>query len=127
MRLSSTASMALVLAAAAAMATPADAAAKKKPRTAAVLVDATADHPKAGYYRRKPEVRGYVQRRGGYSFYREDVINTYSDNRTKYGSINSYRDALVDRQTPNGPFDHGFFFDSGVTFGGIPSSTPYPN
>lgn len=127
MRLHLTAALGLAVAASLAVATPADAAQKKKARVAAVMVDATADHPKTGYYRGKPEVRGYVQRRGGYSFYRADVINTYSDNRTKYGSINSYRDALVDRQTSNGPFDHGFFFDSGITFGGIPSSTPYPN
>ncbi len=127
MRLPLTASFALALVAALASAAPAEAAAKKKARAAVAMVDGSADHPKADYYRRKPEVRGYLQRRGGYSFYREDVINTYSDNRTKYGSINSYRDALVDRQTPNGPFDHGFFFDSGITFGGIPSSTPYPN
>lgn len=104
---------------------PAEAGAKKKP--AGTYVDNSGDHPKSGYYRGKPEVRGYVKRRGGYSFTREDVINTYSDNRARYGSINAYRDRLVDRQTPNGPFDHGFFFDSGITFGGIPSSTPYPN
>ena len=34
--------------------------------------------------------------------------------RAHYGSINSYRDPFVDRQTVNGPFDHGFFFDSGM-------------
>jgi hypothetical protein len=28
--------------------------------------------------------------------------------------MNSYRDPFVDRQTTSGPFDHGFFFDSGV-------------
>lgn len=117
--------VAAVLAIGAAASTPAEAGAKKKP--AAVVADAGGDHPKSSYYRKKPEVRGYIQRRGGYSFAREDVINTYGDNRAKYGSVNVYRDRLVDRQTPNGPFDHGFFFDSGLTFGGVPSSTPYPN
>lgn len=58
--------------------------------------------------------RGYVRMRGGYSYSYRDVINTYGMSRARYGSINSYRDPFVDRQTANGPFDHGFFFDSGM-------------
>jgi len=42
------------------------------------------------------------------------VINTYGMSRSLYGGINSFRDPYVDRQTPNGPFDHGFFFDSAI-------------
>jgi hypothetical protein len=87
---------------------------------------AQGNHPRSAYYHRAPQVRGFVQRRGGYSFARGDLYNTYGDNRTS-GATNSYRDNLVDRQTRNGPFDHGFFFDSGITFGGRPSSSPYPN
>ena len=118
----------VALAVAALAGTVADTAeAGSKKKAVAPYTDDGGDHPKSQYYRGKSEVRGYVQRRGGYSFTREDVINTYSDNRARYGSINAYRDRLVDRQTSNGPFDHGFFFDRGVTFGGIPSSTPYPN
>lgn len=73
------------------------------------------EHPKAQYYRKRgPQVRGFVQRRGGYSYYSADSINTYGSSRTLYGGSFLYRDPLVDRQTRSGPFDHGFFFDSGV-------------
>lgn len=90
------------------------------------------DHAKSGgahrassYYRRGPKVRGYVQRRGGYSYSAADVVNTYGNNRSLFGGANSYRDSMLDRQTSFGPFDHGFFFDSGVTLRG--GNTPYPN
>ena len=74
-----------------------------------------AEHPKAHYYRKRARVYGYVARRGGgYSYWPEDVINTYGMSRSKYGSMNSYRDPSLDRQSPGGPFDHGFFFDSGM-------------
>ena len=104
---------------------PAEAGAKKKP--AATVADAGGDHPKSSYYRKKPEVRGYIQRRGGYSFAREDVINTYGDNRAKYGSVNVYWDPLGDRQTTNGPFARDFFFHIGATVRGIPPPTPHLN
>ncbi|MFM1813419.1 MAG: hypothetical protein RLZ98_114 [Pseudomonadota bacterium] len=72
-------------------------------------------HPRSDYYRGKgPQVRSYVVRRGGYSYSIEDTYNTYGDARTRYGSNSFYRDPFVDRQTNFGPFDHGFFFDSGV-------------
>ena len=59
--------------------------------------------------------RVYRARRiGFYSYTYRDVINTYGMSRARYGSMNSYRDPFVDRQTVNGPFDHGFFFDSGI-------------
>ena len=61
-----------------------------------------------------PKVRGYVRRRGGYSYSISDTINTYGDSRSNYGSTNVYRDPMLDRQTTAGPFDHGFFFDSGI-------------
>jgi len=71
---------------------------------------------KARYSRRYAgPVRGYRGRRVGfYSYSYRDVINTYGMSRARWGSINSYRDPFVDMQTPNGPFDHGFFFDSGM-------------
>ena len=59
-------------------------------------------------------VRGYRGRRGSYSYSANDVANTSGDNRTRYGSVNSYRDPFSDRQTTAGPFDHGWFFDSAV-------------
>ena len=60
------------------------------------------------------QVRGFRQRRGGYSYSANDVANTYGDSRSRYGSVNAYRDPFSDRQTTAGPFDHGWFFDSGV-------------
>jgi hypothetical protein len=68
------------------------------------------------YYRRRAaQPRQFAGRRVGfYSYTYRDVINTYGMSRSLYGSINTYRDPYVDRQTPAGPFDHGFFFDSGI-------------
>ncbi len=86
--------------------------AKKK---AMATADAT-EHPKSAYYRKRARVYGYMGRRrvGGYSYSAQDVMNTYGLTRGLYGSMNSYRDPFVDRQTSSGPFDHGFFFDSGI-------------
>lgn len=83
---------------------------------------------KGGYYgyrprRKRSQVRGYVRRRGGYSYEPEDTINTDGDSRTVYGSTNTFRDQWADRQTPSGPFDHGFFFDSGIERNG--GNSPY--
>ena len=88
--------------------------ARKKP--VAVAAAETGEHPKSAYYHRRARVYGYVGRRriGGYSYSAEDVVNTYGMSRSRYGSINSYRDPFVDRQTSSGPFDHGFFFDFGI-------------
>ncbi|MEL7048485.1 MAG: hypothetical protein AAFO75_05910 [Pseudomonadota bacterium] len=72
-------------------------------------------HPSSNYYRKGPRVKGFVARRGGYSYSKGDTINTYGDSRTKYGSTNTFRDLDIDNQTVAGPFDHGFFFDSGTS------------
>lgn len=92
-------------------------------------------HPASAYYRsggarnrvvRGPQVRGFAQRRvGGYSYFKSDTINTYGDSRTTYGGTNVFRDGLQDRQTRFGPFDHGFFFDSGI--GPRGGYSPYHN
>jgi hypothetical protein len=65
-------------------------------------------------YRKRTRVYGYTARRGGYSYTPSDVVNTYGLTRNLYGSNNSFRDPFSDRQTVAGPFDHGFFFDSGI-------------
>lgn len=91
-------------------------------------------HPASAYYRsagrsrivRGPQVRGFQQRRvGGYSFSRADTINTYGNVRSQFGGNNIYRDFQADRQTRFGPFDHGFFFESGI--GGRGGYSPYHN
>lgn len=73
----------------------------------------------------KPQVRGYASRRGGYSYSYSDTINTYGDSRSLYGATQSFRDPMLDRQTNAGPFDHGFFFESGVAPRG--GNSPYMN
>jgi len=84
-----------------------------------------AQHPKSNYYRRKgTRNRGSI-RRGGYSYSFADTINTYGDANTRYGSANSYRDPMLGRQTTSGPFDNGFFFESGVAPRG--GNSPYLN
>jgi hypothetical protein len=93
-------------------------------RKAAAEPGLQGNHPRSSYYHRAPQVRGFIQRRGGYSFTRADLFNTYGDSRTS-GATNSFRDPYVDRQTSSGPFDHGFFFDSGIAPRG--GNSPYPN
>ena len=82
---------------------------------------------KARYHRKRgTRVRGFLARRGGYYSYTDsDVVNIYGGSRTLFGSTNSYRDPFVDRQTTSGPFDHGFFFDSGT--GPRGGNAPYPH
>lgn len=65
-------------------------------------------------YKPRAQVRGFLARRGGYSYYIEDTTNTYGDARNVYGSAQVFRHWSFDRQTNAGPFDHGFFFDSGI-------------
>lgn len=66
-------------------------------------------------YKSGPQVKGSSERRGGYSYSYSDSVNTYGDNRTLYGGASAYRDPSLDKQTNAGPFDHGFFFDSGLS------------
>jgi hypothetical protein len=63
-------------------------------------------HAKARYYRHRPlEVTIYGRRRvGGYSYSASSVVNT-RQNPPPYAHV---------RQTPGGPFDWGFFFDSAI-------------
>ena len=79
----------------------------------AMLVDAS---PAAAAEKKRSRV-------GGYSYSQSDTINTYGDSRGRYGSALSLRDPHLGRQTEGGPFDHGFFFDSGVTRHG--GDSPY--
>lgn len=78
-------------------------------------------------YRDGPKVKGYVERRGGYSYSYADSVNTYGDSRSIYGGASAYRDPTLDKQTQAGPFDHGFFFDSGVNSGPHGGDSPYMN
>ena len=86
----------------------------------------TGGHSASKYYRDDAsKARASRQRRGGYSYSAQDTINTYGDSRTVNGGANSYRFEFYTRQTPSGPFDHGFFFDSGIGMNG--GDSPYLN
>lgn len=71
-------------------------------------------------------VKGFVTRRGGgYSYSFAESINTYGDTGSRYPSNLKFRDPSFDRQTDGGPFDNGFFFDSGIRPHG--GDSPYMN
>jgi hypothetical protein len=85
----------------------------------------SAEQTSARYHRQRsthaPRLAG--RRIGFYSYSYRDVIDTYGMSRTLYGGTNTYRAPFMDRQTPSGPFDHGFFFDSGMGLHG--GDSPY--
>jgi len=81
----------------------------------------TAEATKVYAYRKKRppmEIDIYApRRRGGYSYGAQDVTSSYDRrNPPPYMHV---------RQTPSGPFDSGFFFDSG--FGRNAGDAPYPH
>lgn len=66
------------------------------------------EHPNSKYYRGQgPQVRGFVKRRGGYSY-------SYSDSVTDYRDTSILRDTQTARRQ-GGPFDNGFFLNSGTS------------
>lgn len=76
------------------------------------------------HHHRGTRVKGFVQRRGGgYSYNAADTVNTYGDSGSRYPSTLNFRDPGFDRQ--GGPFDSGFFFDSGI--GPRGGNSPYMN
>jgi hypothetical protein len=74
--------------------------------------------------RHATRVRGYLQRGGYYSYVDEDVINSRAWARSLFISASEFRTPLSQQQSPGGPFDSGFFFDSGI--GPRFNDTPYP-
>src|SRR5258705_12423902 len=82
-------------------------AAERGPKAPVARSVGSAEQTSARYQRRRTtHARVYAGRRiGFYSYSYRDVINTYGMSRSLYGSINTYRDPYVDRQTPPGPFD----------------------
>jgi hypothetical protein len=79
--------------------------------------DASAQSRKAKVYSYSKEQglqgRVYARRVGGYSYSKADSYNTYGTNNTVYGGWNFAYDPPIARQSAGGPFDNGFFFDSG--------------
>jgi hypothetical protein len=95
-------------------------------RAAKTYAQGSMEPTKSRYQRRRAtRVRGFLARRlGFYSYADADVTNVYGGSRARFGSTNTYRDPFTDRQTAAGPFDHGFFFDSGL--GPRGGDAPYP-
>jgi hypothetical protein len=76
-------------------------------------------------WRKAVRVRGFYYRGGYYSYTDEDVINSTAWARSLFISSSTFRDPLWSaRQSPGGPFDSGFFFDSGL--GPMWNDAPYP-
>jgi hypothetical protein len=75
-------------------------------------------------WKRAVRVRGFLPRGGYYSYIDQDAINTYSGTRSVYSSTSPFRFPLSEQQSPGGPFDHGFFFDSDL--GPRWNNAPYP-
>jgi len=97
--------------------------AAEEARSGRLLTTADGGAPQTRSYRRKRpplEIDIYAQRRrrpGGYSYGVPDITSTYnSRNPPPYAHV---------RQTPSGPFDSGFFFDSGFGLNG--GDAPYPH
>jgi hypothetical protein len=68
-------------------------------------------------YQSGQQVKGYaIRRRGGYSYSYPDSISTNGDR-------SAYRDHILNPQSPAGPFDSGFFFDSAMGYRG--GQAPY--
>jgi len=73
--------------------------------------------PKKPGYQAAPEGNAYaIRRRGGYSY-------GYSDAITTPGYRAPYHDHILNPQSPAGPFDSGFFFDSAMGYRG--GQAPY--
>jgi|SRR5262245_40561519 len=91
-------------------------------RSARMVTTADAPEKARAYRKKRPpmEIDIYAQRRrvGGYSYRVPDVTSSYnSRNPPPYMHV---------RQTPSGPFDSGFWFDSGCC-GLHAGDAPYPH
>jgi len=73
----------------------------------------------------KPKAKHHADHKGGYSYTAAQTTNTSGDARGRYGAADSLRDPNIDRQTNFGPFDHGFFFESGGGPGQHGGDSPY--
>ena len=78
----------------------------------------------SGKWKRAVRVRGYYYRGGYYSYTDEDVIDTRAWASSLFIPKSPYRTPLTGQQSVAGPFDHGFFFDSGL--GPRFNDAPYP-
>ena len=83
-------------------------------RKAARKAAPAASGPKVIVLRKRATARRHVVMRGGYSYGRSDVVVPFGYTRGPWAEV---------RQSPGGPFDSGFFFDSDIT---PLNNAPYP-
>jgi hypothetical protein len=74
--------------------------------------------------KRAVRVKGYYYRGGYYSYTDSDAIDTRAWARSLFISKSPQRNPLTERQSDAGPFDSGYFFDSGM--GPRFNDSPYP-
>jgi hypothetical protein len=79
---------------------------------------------KASKRKRAVRVKGYYYRGGYYSYMDADAIDTRAWARSLFISKSPFRTPLSEQQTESGPFDSGYFFDSGM--GPRFNDSPYP-
>lgn len=86
--------------------------------------DGTKRAKAAAKWKRAVRVKGYYYRGGYYSYTDADVADSRAWARSLFISQSRFRTPLSDQQSPGGPFDSGFFFDSGI--GPRFNDSPYP-
>jgi len=77
-------------------------------------------------WKRAVRARGFYYGGGYYSYRDRDVVSSWAWNRSLFISSSYFRTPQTGLQSPGGPFDSGFFFDSGLS----PhwwNNAPYPN
>jgi hypothetical protein len=77
-------------------------------------------------WKRAARMRGYYYGGGYYSYTDREVVSSWAWARSLFISRSYFRTPLTSQQSPGGPFDSGFFFDSGLS----PhwwNNAPYPN
>ena len=63
-------------------------------------------------WKRAVRARGFYYGGGYYSYRDRDVVSSWAWTRSLFISRSYFRTPLTGLQTPAGPFDSGFFFDS---------------
>jgi hypothetical protein len=76
-------------------------------------------------WKRPVRARGAYYRGGYYSYRDRDVVSSWAWTRSLFISRSYFRTPLTGLQSPAGPFDSGFFFDSGLQPYGW-NNAPYP-
>jgi hypothetical protein len=77
-------------------------------------------------WKRAVRARGFYYGGGYYSYRDRDVVSSWAWTRSLFISKSYFRTPATGLQSPGGPFDSGFFFDSGL-WPHWWNNAPYPN